>query len=258
MNNKPDHPPRSGERNRGTSSCPPRGTASATGADQVDPSEAAVRLGLSEPALFALWRKKLGPSYTYLGNEVRFPTAGLEKFSEEPRSRALLQGLRSVTAAKLDQPLWHRISENLDALQAASPKTAGNRDVSYSYLAALYRAVRQVNELENRTRTFEELRSMFSDLIRLTSRLSKPSRSRNARALAFCYLDNVRAEDLRTHIGTIKSFVARKESPASDAAPATNSGMKVKAGKGADAKHPPARGRGDPLDLFRLDPGEDF
>ena len=258
MNNKPDHPPRSGERNRGTSSCPPRGTASATGADQVDPSEAAVRLGLSEPALFALWRKKIGPSYTYSGDEVRFPTAGLAKFSEEPRSQALLQRLRSVTAAKPDQPLWHRISENLDALQAASPKTAGNRDVSYSYLAALYRAVRQVNELENRTRTFEELRSMFSDLIRLTSRLSKPSRSRNARALAFCYLDNVRAEDLRTHIGTIKSFVARKESPASDAAPATNSGMKVKAGKGADAKHPPARGRGDPLDLFRLDPGEDF
>src|ERR1019366_596529 len=38
------------------------------------------------------------------------------------------------TAAKLDHPLWHRISENLDTLQAASPKTAGNRDVSYSYL----------------------------------------------------------------------------------------------------------------------------
>ena len=213
MKNKPDHPPRPGKRNRGTSSCPPRRTASATGADQVDPSEAAALLGLSEPALFALWRNKSGPSYTYLGNEVRFPRAGLAKFSEEPRSQALQQRLRSITAAKLDRPLWHRISENLDALQAASPKTAGDRDVSYSYLAALYSAVREVNELENRTRTFEELRSMFSDLIRLTSRLSKPSRSRNARALAFCYLDNVRAEDLRTHIGTIKSFVARKEFP---------------------------------------------
>ena len=250
MNNQPYHPPRPGERNRGTSSCPPCGTASATGADQVDPSEAAVLLGLSEAALFELWRRKLGPSYTYSGDEVRFPTAGLAKFSEEPRSQALLQRLRSVTAAKLDQPLWHRISENLDALQAASPKTAGDRDVSYSYLAALYSAVREVNEMGNRTRTFEELRSMFSDLIRLTSRLSKPSRSRNARALAFCYQDNMRAEDLRTHIGTIKSFVARKESPASDAAPATNSGMKVKAGKAPMRKHSPTRSRRDPLEPF--------
>jgi hypothetical protein len=258
MKNKPDNPPRPGKRNRGTSSCPPCRTASATGAEQVDPSEAAALLGLSEAALFALWRKKLGPSYTYLGTEVRFPRAGLAKFSEEPRSQALLQRFRSITAANLDRPLWHRISEKLDTLQAASPKTAGNRDVSYSYLGALYSAVREVNEMENRIRTFEELRSLLSDLIRLTSRLSKPSRSRNARALAFCYLDNVRAEDLRTHIGTIKSFVARKESPASDAAPATSSGRKVKAGKGADAKHPPARGRGDPLELFRLDPGEDF
>ena len=258
MKNKPDNPPRPGERNRGTSSCPPCGTASATGADQVDPSEAAALLGLSEPALFALWRKKLDLSYTYLGNEVRFPRAGLAKFSEEPRSQALLQRFRSVTAAKLDQPLWHRISEDLDALQAASPKTAGDRDASYSYLEALYSAVREVNEMECRTRTFEELRSMFSDLIRLTSRLSKPSRSRNARALAFCYLDNVRADGLRGHIGTIKSFVARKEFPASDVAPATNPGVKLKAGKSADAKHPPARGPGDPLDLFRLDPGEDF
>src|ERR1019366_8407612 len=204
MKNQPDNPPRPGKRNRGTSSCPPCGTASATDVDQVDPSEAAALLGLSEPALFALWRKKLGPTYTYLGDEIRFLRAGLAKFSEEPRSQALLQRFRTSTAAKLDQPLWHRISENLDTLQAASPKTAGNRDVSYSYLAALYSAVREVNEMENRTRTFEELRSIFSDLIRLTSRLSKPSRSRNARALAFCYLDNVRAEDLRTHIGTIK------------------------------------------------------
>jgi hypothetical protein len=258
MKNQPDHPPRPGKRNRGTSSRPPRRTASATDADQVDPSEAAVRLGLSEAALFELWRRKLSPSYTYSGDEVRFPRVGLAKFSEEARSQAFQRRLRSITAAKLDQPLWHKVSENLDALQAVSPKTAGNRDVSYSYLEALYSAVREVNEMENRTRTFEEVRSMFSDLIRLTSRLSKPSRSRNARALAFCYLDNVRPEDLRTHIGTIKSFVARKESPASDAAPATNSGRKLKAGKGADAKHSPALSRKDAYDLFRLDPGEDF
>ena len=258
MKNQPDHPPRPGKRNRGASSCPPCRTASATGAEQVDPSEAAALLGLSEAALFALWRNKSAPRNIYSGNEFRFLKGDLATFSEEARSHALLQRLRSITAAKLDHPLWHKVSENLDALQAVSPKTAGNRDVSYSYLEALYSAVREVNEMENRTRTFEEVRSMFSDLIRLTSRLSKPSRSRNARALAFCYLDNVRAEDLRTHIGTIKSFVARKESPASDAAPATNSGMKVKAGKGADAKHPSARSRREPLDLFRLDPGEDF
>jgi hypothetical protein len=110
MKNQPDHRPRPGKRNRGASSCPPCRTASATGAEQVDPSEAAVRLGLSEPVLFALWRKKLGPSYTYFGDEVRFPRAGLAKFSEEPQSQALLQRLRSVTAAKLDRPLWHRIS----------------------------------------------------------------------------------------------------------------------------------------------------
>jgi len=258
MNNKPDHPPRPDKRNRGTSSRPPCRTASATGAEQVDPSEAAALLGLSEAALFALWRNKSGPRNIYSGNEFRFLKGDLATFSEEARSQAFQRRLRSITAAKLDRPLWHRISKDLEELQAASPKTAGNRDVSYSYLEALYSAVREVNEMENRTRTFEELRSMFSDLIRLTSRLSKPSRSRNVRALAFCYLDNVRAEDLRTHIGTIKSFVARKESPASDAAPATNSGRKVKAGKGADAQHPPALSRKDAYDLFRLDPGEDF
>ena len=258
MKNQPDHPPRPGERNRGTSSRAPRRTASATGAEQLDPSEAAALLGLSEAALFALWRNKSGPRNIYSGNEVRFLKGDLAKFSEEARSQAVLKRLRTIPAAKPDQPLWHKVSEDLDALQAASPKTAGNRDVSYSYLAAFYGAVREVNEMENRTRTFEELRSMFSDLIRLTSPLSKPSRSRNARALAFCYLDNVETDDLRTHIGTIKSFVARKESPALDAAPATNSGRKVKAGKGADAQNSPARGRRDPLDLFRLDPGEDF
>src|ERR1019366_10046042 len=126
MNNKPDRPPRPGKRNRGTSSCPPRRTASATGAEQVDPSEAAVRLGLSEAALFALWRNKSGPRNIYSGNEFRFLKGDLATFSEEARSQAFQRRLRSITAAKLDHPLWHRISENLDTLQAASPKTAGN------------------------------------------------------------------------------------------------------------------------------------
>ena len=72
MKNKPDNPPRPGKRNRGASSCPPCRTAGATGAEQVDPSEAAALLGLSEPVLFALWRNKSGPSNIYSGNEFRF------------------------------------------------------------------------------------------------------------------------------------------------------------------------------------------
>jgi hypothetical protein len=258
MKNEPDNPARPGKRSYGTSSRLPCRAEGATDADHVDPSEAASRLGLSEAALFALWRNNLGPRNIYSGNEVRFLKGDLATFSEEARSQAVLKRLRTIPAAKLDRPLWHRISDHLDELEAASPKTAGDRDASYSYLVELYRAVGDVNEIDNRTRTLEELRSMFSDLIRLTSRLSKPSRSRNARALAFCYLDNVEADDLRTHIGTIKLFVARKESSASDVGPAANSDMKVKAGKGADANNSPALSRKDAYDLYRLEPGEDF
>jgi hypothetical protein len=209
---------REGEKRRRRRLIPPTTTkdfspARTVGAETLDPLRAAQYLGVNEATFFALWLGRVGPRFFYSGNEIQFHRADLDRYlNDKQRFRAAL-----ATVAHLNErPWWHPIYFEVNQLKAEfeKAKASSRRAARYEYLTALYCAVDEGMKAQKRPSDFEALRSMFNKLIERTSNLSKATRSRNSRALAFCHRDNIPADDLKAYIGEIKEFVARQEGDA--------------------------------------------
>jgi hypothetical protein len=195
-----------------------------TGADLLLPSDAAAFLNLSEESLFWLWQfgcrsdgcASLLPAVYNLANEVRFMRGVLDSFKE--RVALDLKLRRIVATAKRTsaqhRPFWHRAAENLGRLGARAAKSRGDRNATYRYLISVYEVLFYLKERsDEETIDHHHVRSLFAELLRRTSTLSKATVSRNSRALAFCYGRDIEPEELRLHIGSIKPFVAKSELP---------------------------------------------
>jgi len=183
------------------------------GGGLLTPAQAAERLAMSVGELSVLWLEKRGPQNVYLGPHVMFRVGDIAHFAETRREST--QPVNVVSTRQSLPPLWLRAVEELGSLRAAydSAKASPRRNAFYSYLGDISLAVRANLDDGPPEHRFAQFAALSNELIKRSSDFSKASRSRYARALAFCDADKIWGRHIQEHIGgDLKKFVDAQES----------------------------------------------
>jgi hypothetical protein len=176
------------------------------GADRLTPAEAAIRLGIEERVLYALWKAEKGPEHVFVGNDVAFRLRDLEEYAKK-----IVGNLPKIFASvpmPHEVPYWKLELEPLDELRVLfqAYKNGAKPNGIHAYLKNLQCFTHEALRDQPRKGRFEKFSACCNEVMETTTTLSKSSRSLYARALAICDRDQLPFSLFANH-GNVKTFV---------------------------------------------------